>query len=410
MSTLSLHVLADDLSGAAECAAVLARAARRPTPLVLNGAWPSGGNWSADTDSRALPASAAADVAARALRAAARDRAVVFKKIDSTLRGNVAAELRAMLAVRNVLDAVVVCPTLPSQGRTLNNGVLHIHGEPQLDRELRPLNLLKILEAAGAEPLLLRPAHGVTAAELATELVTSVRGGARIVVVDAADESELRRLAQALLAAYDGARLLPAGAAGLARAVADELLGTTQANMPAPPAPRDGPLVAVVGSFNVVTNHQVDELACQADVHLVRLDASLWLTGSDLVASELTKAAAHAERGKSIVITASGAMPVRSTRELVHRMAAAAEPLLRSAAILLLTGGDTARTVLDRLGIDRLQVFGELEPGICLSRSGVDAPAVVTKAGGFGDSQTLVRVLRHFRPTSNTNTALEGNE
>lgn len=408
----SFRVFADDLSGAAECAAAVACAARRPAPLVLNGVLPTRGNWSADTDSRTMTARAAADVAARWFRdAAAGGPAVLFKKIDSTLRGNVAEELRAILGLRGLVDAVVVCPTLPSQGRTLKDGVLHIHGRPQVDGELRPLNLLRLLATADTEPLLLRPAPGSTAGQLAGELLASVRGGARILVVDAADEGDLRRLARALLAARDGARLLAAGAAGLARALADELLASPQpCDIPALPVPREGPLVAVVGSFNAVTGQQVDALACQPDVHLVRLDASIWLTRTDLVNWELEKAAQQSGLGKSIVLTATGAMPVQSTRDLVQCMAAAAEPLIRRAAILVLTGGDTARTVLDRLGIDRLQVLGELEPGICLSHDGADAPAVVTKAGGFGDSQALLRVLRHFRVPSHTNTGPERKE
>jgi 4-hydroxythreonine-4-phosphate dehydrogenase len=117
-----------------------------------------------------------------------------------------------------------------------------------------------------------------------------------------------------------------------------------------------------------------------------------------------------AKRGQSIVLAATGAVPVASTRELVHRMAAAADPLIRQASALMLTGGDTARAVLDRLGIQRLQVLGELEPGICLSRSGASAPAIVTKAGGFGDGHSLVRVLRHFRPAPPTNESSERKE
>jgi len=411
MPSLTLRVLADDLSGAAECAAALALAARRPARLVLRGMPPEGGNWSVDTDTRALPEPAAADVAARALRDAVDGgAAILFKKIDSTLRGNVAAELRAILAQGGLVDALVVCPTLPSQGRTLAAGILHVHGHPQLDREHGSLDLLRLLADSGAPPLLLRPVREATASDLASELVASVRAGSRVLVVDAADESDLRRLAKALLVARGSCRLLAVGAAGLARALADELVAAGHDDMPAPAAPRAGPLVAVVGSFHSVTARQVDELAREADVHLVRLNASLWLTRPELVAAELARAADQAARGKSVVLAATGAIPVQSTRELVQCMAAAAEPLIRQAAILVLTGGDTARTVLERLGVDRLEVWGEIEPGICLSREGTDAPAIVTKAGGFGDPQSLVRVLRHFRPGPETNTAPERKE
>jgi uncharacterized protein YgbK (DUF1537 family) len=410
MPTLSLHVLADDLSGAAECAAAVACRTGRPVPLVLKGPWPPGGNWSADTDSRAMPEAAAAEVAACGLRAAGGGRAIVYKKIDSTLRGHVAAELRAMLAVHDTVDAVVVCPSLPAQGRTLANGVLHIHGAPQLDGDSRPVDLLDMLGGTGTAPLLLRPARGTTATGLAAELVAAVRSGRRILVVDAAEEGELRRLARALIAASGDARLLPAGAAAFAQAMAGELFGAREGSMPAPPPSCDGPWVALAGSFNAVTGRQVDELASQPGVHLVRLAASSWLSRSDRAACELTQAAAQAAQGKSIVLAVSGPAPVESTRELVRRIADAAEPLLRSASMLLLTGGDTARTVLDRLGIDRLEVLGEIEPGISFSRCGVQGPSVVTKAGGFGDDQTLVRVLQRFAPTLNTHPALESDE
>ncbi len=99
-----------------------------------------------------------------------------------------------------------------------------------------------------------------------------------------------------------------------------------------------------------------------------------------------------------MVLAATGVIPVESSRELVRCMAAGSASLIRQAAALVLTGGDTARAVLDGLGIEQLEVQGELEPGVCLSRSGPGGPVIVTKAGGFGDSRSLVRVLRHFRP------------
>jgi uncharacterized protein YgbK (DUF1537 family) len=166
--------------------------------------------------------------------------------------------------------------------------------------------------------------------------------------------------------------------------------------------------VAVVGSFSQVTTQQVDELATQSDVHVARLDPSTWLESPALVEQTVATAQACTERGEPVVLAVSGHAPAASSRRLVQRMAEAAEPLLRRASTLVLTGGDTARSVLDRLGVERLQVLGELEPGICLSRDGTRF--VVTKAGGFGDSQSLVRVLRHLRNLSGGKAPLEGKE
>src|SRR5689334_16118636 len=117
-----LQVIADDLSGAAECAAALAQASVSPAPLVVRGPLPVGGNWVVDSDSRAQDAPVAAARVAAIVRDASSHRAagdLLFKKIDSTLRGHVAAELRAVLEVPEAVQAAIVCPALPTQGRTL---------------------------------------------------------------------------------------------------------------------------------------------------------------------------------------------------------------------------------------------------------------------------------------------------
>ncbi|MCU1396519.1 MAG: hypothetical protein JWM34_4947 [Ilumatobacteraceae bacterium] len=75
----------------------------------------------------------------------------------------------------------------------------------------------------------------------------------------------------------------------------------------------------------------------------------------------------------------------------------------RAADGFVLTGGATARLVLDTLGIDRFSVRGEVEIGMpcSIARSSTaatgDGPvALVTKAGGFGDDGALQRAVEFF--------------
>jgi uncharacterized protein YgbK (DUF1537 family) len=67
---------------------------------------------------------------------------------------------------------------------------------------------------------------------------------------------------------------------------------------------------------------------------------------------------------------------------------------------LLLTGGETAIAVLKALGAGGLRLAGEIEPGVALGAL-VGGPfaglGLVTKAGGFGDAETLVRVWEAAR-------------
>jgi uncharacterized protein YgbK (DUF1537 family) len=87
-----------------------------------------------------------------------------------------------------------------------------------------------------------------------------------------------------------------------------------------------------------------------------------------------------------------------AAREAAARLAEAACDAIarRRPAVLLLAGGDTAISVLLRLGIHRLAVLRELLPGMPLTR-GIDATGVsrfvILKAGGYGDEAALATLL-----------------
>ncbi len=380
----ALRLVADDLSGAAECAAVLAMATGRPAPLLFGGAVPDAGSYAVDTDGRESEAATAAQGTAiavrRALRPSPGERVLVYKKIDSTLRGHIAQELEALLAEPGLFDAAVVCPVLPEQGRTLRGGVLHVRGEPLKD-------LHRLLRKADERAALIDAGGSIDEA---------LARGARLLAVDAENGTELDRIAAALLRSER--RLLAVGSAGLAKALARRIFGTSVPDFDLRRA-GDGPTVGVVGSFSPVAASQLDEVARDGRAAVVCLAPEDWLDAAR-AADAVGQARALTREGRPVILTMQGApVPGSSSRALVQAMAAAAEPLLRSASTLVLTGGDTARAVLDRLHIDQLQVLGELEPGICLGRSDrSDAPYIVTKAGAFGDPGALLRVLRRFDP------------
>ena len=88
----------------------------RPASACASRATPKARCWTS-TRARCRPHEAAARV-----RRAGR---IDFKKIDSQLRGNVAAELAALTG------AVIVAPALPVEGRVVRGGVLYVDGEPR---------------------------------------------------------------------------------------------------------------------------------------------------------------------------------------------------------------------------------------------------------------------------------------
>src|SRR3712207_1977795 len=127
----AIAIIADDLTGAADSGVQLVRAGYR-TAVVFRGCpVPSESDLDAvalDTDSRPMPAGFAAKRVVEAANAV-RDARIVYKKMDSTLRGPVAAELVAALEATGHRTAVVA-PAFPAAGRTTVGGVQLIRGAP----------------------------------------------------------------------------------------------------------------------------------------------------------------------------------------------------------------------------------------------------------------------------------------
>jgi uncharacterized protein YgbK (DUF1537 family) len=158
----------------------------------------------------------------------------------------------------------------------------------------------------------------------------------------------------------------------------------------------------------------------------VPVDAPELLVGSAGLARHLAGPASvappRAERGPVLVVAGS---PASVTRDQLDRLpsrvtvlrtpptddrdnGAAAADIARSAAqhsapgLLILTGGQTARLVCSALAVERIDLVGEVLPGIPIGhlRGGAwDGVLVVTKAGGFGGPTTLLDVLHAVGPS-----------
>ena len=125
-----IGVIADDLTGAAELGAVGLRHGLRPE-IVRSGRPES---WAdlvcVDTDSRsctAVDAAKRAAAAAKLLQNAGADW--IYKKVDSVLRGNVTAEVEAVMKQLN-LNRALLLPANPSLGRVIRNGEYFVKGRP----------------------------------------------------------------------------------------------------------------------------------------------------------------------------------------------------------------------------------------------------------------------------------------
>jgi len=226
-------ILADDLTGAADTASAFARR-RLPSTVVWgdapSDAYPDSIALAYDAGTREFDAGTAARRHSDVLRRFLRPGITVYKKIDSTLRGNPAEEIAAMLDVllAQQSDArVVVTTAFPAMQRTVRNGLVHVHGIalpftefwPE-EREPELANLVDMLDAGGVHSRLMSLSSvrsDPAALSSALARTASVPGKPAVTVCDAETTDDLERIATASLNAGITCFV---GSAGLAHALA----------------------------------------------------------------------------------------------------------------------------------------------------------------------------------------------
>jgi len=85
----------------------------------------------------------------------------------------------------------------------------------------------------------------------------------------------------------------------------------------------------------------------------------------------------------------------RLARRVSGGLAATVAAALRAPVDLVLIGGETARRVLDALGIDVLEPVVAIHHGAVLSRT-AGGGAVVTRPGSFGGPDSLVQIAHYL--------------
>lgn len=384
-------IIADDLTGAADAGVQFARAGYRTAVAFRDAPVLPAENLDAvalDTDSRTMPAGFAAKRVIEAAHAV-RSARLVYKKLDSTLRGPIAAELSAALAATG-RERAVVAPAFPAAGRTTVGGVQLLHGEPVHETEMRDDPRTPVREAH--VPTLLEGSFlsvgTLSAGDLADpERVRRKVEGFRCVVADATSEADLEALVRAV---PDPSRVLWAGSAGLAQALSRVYPGPREGEPRTRHEPARGVLV-VVGSLSGVAREQLERLTDEYGEVAV-----------SVAGGAVGEAASRARRALSDAVCAVVHTPAErkhSSGPLIKPLAEVAAVLAKEALFdaLVLTGGSTAVGVARRLGATGIRLEGEVEAGIPVGALISPRPyRVVTKAGGFGGPDALVDAVRRL--------------
>ncbi|MCH9040428.1 MAG: four-carbon acid sugar kinase family protein [Chloroflexi bacterium] len=345
----------------------------------------------------------------------------LYKKIDSTLRGHVGAELTATLQTAGKTRAFV-CPAFPEMGRTTRGGLLHVEGQAlTVTREgndpfsaVGEASVVRLLQQQTGYNIGLVPLEDVEQGgdAVVARVETLLAGGCNLVVMDATSREHMFTLASALGNSYS--KDLVAGSAGMASALAEvwkkETADTGRQAMTRPA----GSFVIISGSLHPASYEQVQQLSRSSSVKLVPVSAEAVLQSPHRVALTTVRDAADAVAGghdvalywqdpKSLQALLQGAPFTRVSVQAIAGFfgsVLAGLILQQDLAGLVVVGGETAQMVVKAVGATSIELLGEVRPGIPVGRlvGGLaDGKLLVTKAGGFGGPSALAEVIEYLR-------------
>lgn len=370
-----------------------------------------------DTDSRFDDAKTAYDKVYRATQLLQRAGGfdVYFKKTCSVFRGNIGAEFDAMQDALGVSCSMVVLG-FPANGRTTLHGVHYVGGR-RLDQSsfvrdpihptLEP-ELTKIIAKQSGRPGAVFPYewYDLPLTEQKTKLDALRRENAYI-VFDVRDQADLHGLAVLL---QDETCLCGSSAIGQELPL---VWGTGEGENPSPVHPvHDGTgTLLLAGSLTPQTNGQVEYLL-STGMTAAKLDTlTLFDPESRRAQTQALTELAVRETGNgspALLYTEKDPERVRATKEAGYARGMSDEEVGRLVSEtlaeiargtleqtggrkLVVAGGDTSATVSRRLGVRKMVILDEIEPGVptMYGYGDLGEMLLVLKSGSFGSERFL---------------------
>lgn len=346
-----------------------------------------------------------------------------YKKIDSTLRGNIAVETLAMLEVLN-WDAAIIIPAFPSEGRITVGGYHMLKGVPIERTELARDVHSPIFESH--IPTLLKSQLEDSQKELIGQIELSIvmKGagpilfklnelisqGKKLIVMDAVSITDIEQVVLAIN--KSDYNILPAGSSACAQVLGNIWLPEMknqhiQKTMP------ELPKLVVSGSATQLTEIQIKKLADSDDydnTYFINLDLKTILDGvGDELIERIVK---NLGQNNIVVVNTSylikdfdgfsddslnaGLTKPKLASKITDFLAELTKKVVNQRDVILITlGGETSYKCCSAIDSMQLQLVDEVAPSIALS---IDHKAqwIVSKSGNLGTSNTLIDILNYF--------------
>ncbi len=426
-SEVMLYIIADDLTGAADTGIQFAK--RGLSTILIPFSMENVGSAcdprnvqvvALNTDTRRISPEQAYDKV-KAAASILKGQHNIYKKIDSTLRGNIGAEIEAVMDATGI-ELAILAPAFPACGRTTVNGIHLVNGQPLSQTEVAsdpvtPVDESHIPSLIRGQTCLKRGQIDLKDVRrghisLRRTLLQHAKSGEKIIIFDAETDDDLSKIAEASMSISPPPLMV--GSAGLANQISRILKRRehTENRIITHEIKHDGAIIIVSGSLSTVTRKQLGVVRETGKGEIISVDIGKIIDVEDM----------DSKRENEIIskiissMNATGVAGVQSSgtyqtapeyanednlpRLIVDCLGKLAAKIVRrypqTIRGLILTGGDTALAVFKHLGISCVRLVDEILPGIPYGQVMGDefaGLAVVTKAGAFGDESALVECI-----------------
>lgn len=343
----------------------------------------------------------------------------IYKKIDSTLRGNLGAEIKAVDDVFNP-DIVIIAPAYPANQRVTIGGYHLLEGKPIELTEIanapktpvKKSYLPSILTEQVNEKIaildfkLLRQRTDI----ISKKIVEFLQEKKRWIVCDIIEEENFITLMDAV-SSYKN--ILWVGSAGLAEYL--PYFYKWKGNKELFMKKRKGSVLVCAGSVSHITQNQVRTLLNQRKINLVKINMVRLLEdkNSELIEKSQIINQLIREQKNILLATAQSDDEVEkaieigkkynlSRKEISEKIATIMAELIKSIEInslsgMILTGGDMAVHICRAIGVNSIKIISEIDSGVPLGyieSDNLEKLFIVTKAGAFGKPDVFIKSIR----------------
>lgn len=427
-----LAILSDDLTGSMETGIQFAKQGLNANVVFDKDYISEIGSESdvliVDMESRNIPVVAAYKKVDEAFEEVKKNNLkIVYKKIDSTLRGNVGIELEAVMS-KGVFDIVVLMPALPFNGRTTAGGYHYLNGVKVTETDLgkdpfspvRHSYIPDILKDQTSLKTCVIELGDVRLGEeqIVKKLDEAFQSGCKVAVMDAESDSDVEVAASAI--GRSSLNILPCGSSALFSKIfgkGGEDGGEKLIEMASHDTQK--PVLVITGSPAKMSKLQMEAARKHGEIVLSlsggsgsRVDEG-WNERVKRVGKEAME---YLLQGRNVVIDGAG----EGKEEILNAYKGDSTALFDESKIIqdsiaslfceiadkielggvMITGGDTVLSICSRISPKGLRIRGMFEPFIPLGN--MHSPKlqnvpVITKSGGFGNENTVVNAIKYMK-------------